>query len=276
MSAAGTQMGDAIASGGSPSRKGPPEAARAAGGAARVERFDHRCADAKPLQVQAYAEIRAKEGRGKALVLVYARRDAVHPGEIFIGLRLVAMRIEAGREGARASWSVRLEARTETLRHVGTPHSHYISNPSRREGRRRAFRSDETGALDWLDYVERNDRKGRGGFPCNWSPRMETRADDLGLAEESRVVALGLVLTEARTGSVVRLSGATIRIPDRMWRDPPARSKFADLLAMLSPFDRGARRKTLAGGARCRKCIVERRSAKRCFASQQSVVSHGN
>ena len=37
----------------------------------------------------------------------YARHDSVRSDDIFIGLRLVGPRIEAGKEGAEAHWSVR-------------------------------------------------------------------------------------------------------------------------------------------------------------------------
>ena len=265
---AGTHVGDAIASGGPALREGPRSASQAGGGPLiRIERFSHRCADAEPLRVQAYAEVGSRDGRGKALVLVYVRRNSMRPRELFIGLRLVALRVDAGREGPWANWSVRLDARAGTVRHLGDKHSHFISSPSRSERRRRAFRSGETGTLDWLDSAERIDRIERVRFPCNWSPRLETRADALGLTEEDRDAALGLVLTEGRTGMTVRLSGAVIRVPDRMWREPPASSKVTDLFAKLRASVRHYGRPNVGRRAKCRKCAAERRRAMRTFAS---------
>ena len=43
--------------------------------AGQTVRFEHRCTDAEPRQVQAYAQLMSEDGCAKALVLVYARRD---------------------------------------------------------------------------------------------------------------------------------------------------------------------------------------------------------
>ena len=229
--------------------------------ASRTERFEHRCADAEPLQVQGYAGIGSEDGRANAVVLVYARRNAVQNGEVFVGVRLVAMRLEAGSGHGRAGWSVSFEARSEAAFHAGAGHSHYIGIPSRSERRRRAFRSNETGVLNWFDHPERTGRIRRAGFPCNWSPRMETTADALGLTEENRDVALGLALTERETGHAVRLDGIVVRIPNRIWHERPARSTTPDPLARLGLVGRRHGRLTAGRGVRCRRCAAERRKA---------------
>ena len=110
-------------------------------------RFERKCADAEPHQVQAYAELGSEDGRVRALVLAYTRHDAVRRDDIFIGARLVAMRIEAGKDSAGAAFSLRMEARSAAARHVGTEHSHYDSNPARGEAEQRAFRT-APGPLD--------------------------------------------------------------------------------------------------------------------------------
>ena len=231
--------------------------------AMQTVRFEHRCADANPHQVQAYAELGSEDERARALVLIYVRRDAERQDEIVIGARLVAMRIESGSAGAM--WSVSLEARTTAGRHIGARQSHYICCPARGEGRRRPFRTDGNGVLEWLDHPEPPDAMSNR-YPCNWSPRMETTAAALGLTGENRSVALDLVLTESDGGSTVRLCGPTILIPDRIWHARPP--KNPDLLASLNPFGRDGLWQTLARAARSRECIRERRCAKRDFAAR--------
>ena len=270
MNAAGTQMDDGVAW----CRSSPRGAAtgdatdRQVFRAMQTVRLEHKFADAEPHQVQAYAELDSEDGRARALVLVYARRDAVRRCEIFIGARLVAMRLEAGRRSAGAKWSVSMEACTAADRHIGTKHSHYINCPARGEGRRRAFRTDRTGALDWLDYPEPVDGKGSGGYPCNWSPKMETTAAALGMTHECRKVALELVMTETDSENTVRLSGLTICIPDRIWHELPSEPKIPGLFAPLNPFVPGGLWQTLARAARYQECIRERRNAKRDFAAK--------
>ena len=229
-------------------------------------RFEHRCADAEPHQVQAYAELSSNDGCARALVLVYVRRDAVHGRELVIGARLVAIRLEAASAGTK--WLVSLEAHTESGRHMGAKHSHYISCPARGEGRRRPFRTDGTGVLDWIDYAEPVDGKGNGGYPYNWSPKMEATAATLGMNNESRNVSLELVLAEADSGNTVRLRGPSIRIPDRFWNECLSEPKTPGLFASLNPFVRNGLWRMLARAARHQECIRERRCAKRDFAAK--------
>ena len=227
-------------------------------------RFEHRCADAEPHRVQAYAEMGSEDGRARALVLVYARRGLERGNDVHVGVRLVAMRLDAGRTGAK--WSVRLEAGTASDRHIGHDHSHYVSFPARGEARRRPFRTNSDGVLDWLDYTEPFGGTGGCSYPCNWSPRMEAPAAALELTHESRNVALDLVLTEADGGNPVRLCGPTILVPDRIWYARPSNPANPDLLASLNPFAQGGLWQTLARATRSLECVRERRWAKRTFA----------
>ena len=58
--------------------------------------FERHCADAEAYQVQAYADLESEDGLARALVLAYARHDAVRRDDVFVGLRLVALRVRAG------------------------------------------------------------------------------------------------------------------------------------------------------------------------------------
>ena len=235
--------------------------------AAETIRFERHCANAEAHRVQAYAELASERGRARALVLAYARHDAVRRDDIFIGLRLVALRIEAGEGGASTRWSMRLEAQSAGGAFVGTEHAHYDSNPARGEGERRAFRADAAGTLDWLDFTEPDDEGGHGSYPHNWSPEMETTAAQLALSDATREVALDLVLTRADSGEPLRLPGPTLRVPDGFWHERPPKPKTLGLLAALNPFEEGGVWQWMARGAKYRKCIEERRAAKRRFAA---------
>ena len=235
--------------------------------AMQTVQFEHKCADEVPHQVQACAELKSEDGRARALALLYARRESVRR-EILLGARLVAMRLEAGRDNGGMKWAVGMEARTAAARHIGERHTHYICCPTRGEGVRRAFRTDRTGVLDWLDYAEPFGGNGRGGFPCNWSPRMETTAAALRMSPESPHVALGLVLTEVESGHTIRLSGPDMTVPDRIWREPPPKLAIRGWFASFNPFARGGLLWTLARAARYRECVRARRSAKREFVAK--------
>ena len=231
-----------------------------------TERFDDEHADAGPHQVQAWTEIRSEDGRARALVLVYARRDADHPGRILVGAQLVAVRLEGGRERAGASWSVRVDARSVAARCLGAEHSHYISSQAPGEGRRRAFRSDGSGVLAWFQGPEPGSG-GSGGYPCNWSPRMETTADALGLTEDDREVSLALVLTEAECRCAVRLPEISIRVPDRIWHERRPGAGFTGWLAKLGLLGRFRVWRALVRSARYRRHAAERSRAIRQFSA---------
>ena len=231
-----------------------------------TERFDDEHADAGRHQVQAWSEIGSRDGRARALVLAYARRDAEHPGRILVGVRLVAVRLEGGRERAGANWTVSLDARSAVARCLGAEHSHYISSQAPGESRRRAFRSDGTGGLAWFQCPEPGSGDNRG-YPCNWSPRMETTTDALGLTEDDREVSLALVLTGVESRSAVHLSGITIRVPDRIWYERRPRAGFTGWLAKLGLLERFSVWRALVRSLRYRRFVAQRGRAMRKFAA---------
>ena len=233
-----------------------------------VIRFERHCANAEAYRVQAYAELSSEHGRARALVLAYVRHDAVRRDDIFVGLRLVALRVEAGEDGADSHWSMRLEVRSRGGGFAGTEHAHYDSNPARGEGERRAFRAGAAGTLDWLDFTEPEEEGDRGMYPQHWSPEMETTAAHLALSDGAREVTLHLVLTRLDSGESIRLPGPALWIPDRIWHERPPKPKTLGLLAALNPFEEGGVWQWVARGAKYGKCIEERRAAKRHFAAQ--------
>ena len=231
-------------------------------------RFERHCANAEAHRVQAYAKLESHGGRARALVLAYARHDAVRRGDVLIGLRLVALRVRAGEETADERWSVRLNARSARGNYVGAEHAHYDSNPARGEGERRVFRADPSGMLDWLDFAELGDDEDHGVYPYNWSPEMETTAAQLELSDAAREVALDLVLTQLESGEAIRLSGPTVWIPDQIWHERPPKPKVLGFFATLNPFQEGGVWQSLARGSKYRGCIQERRAAKWSFEAQ--------
>ena len=172
-------------------------------------RFERHCADAVQHQVQAWGQIESDDGRSHALVLAYARHHPVRRDDIFIGLRLVVLHVEAGEEAADAHWSLRMEANGPRS-YVGPEHDSYDSNPAPGEGERLAFRADGRGVLQWLDSTEPGDEDDRGGHPHNWSPEMETTAAELALSDSAREVTLDLVLTQLEPAEAMRMPGPTV------------------------------------------------------------------
>ena len=234
--------------------------------------FHRKCADAEPYRVQAYASLRSDDARGRALVAYYARRDPVRREEVFVGMDLVAMEVEAGRDWGDAPYAVRLDASSGEERQVmGPDYATYSANPEPGTGEERTFRTDGDGRTAWLDFVEPTEPKGKTDRSYNWSPSLEATATELGLDESDRRVLLGLTLTNGETGAEIRMTGPVLWIPDRVWNQVPPKPRRLGLFGMLNPFDEGSVWTWLSKAARYGHCVDERRYAKRWFGQTSSV-----
>ena len=229
-------------------------------------RFERYCSDAEPYRVQAYAALRSGDGRARALVNLYARRDAVRLDEVFVGMRLVAMAIDAGPKWAAAPFSIYMSARSSDQMIHGAEHARYSANPTPGDGERRAFRTDGSGRMVWLDFVEPTEPEGETDRSHNWSPELEVTATELGLTDQDRSATLNLTAAHAQTDAEIRLAGPALWIPERIWSQKPDKPKALGLFGMLNPFEKGSVWRWLAHRTRYGHCIDERRHAKRWFS----------
>ena len=233
--------------------------------------FHRECADAEPFRVQAYASLRSDDGRGRALARLYARRDPVRREEVFVGMDLVAMEVEAGRDWGDAPYAVRLDARSGIRQVMGPDYTTYSANPAPGMGEERTFRTDGDGRTAWLDFVEPTEPEGKTDRSHNWSPSLEATATELGLDESDRRVRLGLTLANGETDDEIRLTGPALWIPDRVWNQVPPKPRTLGLFGMLNPFDEGSVWAWLSNAARYGHCVDERRYAKRWFRQSSFV-----
>ena len=229
-------------------------------------RFERDCSDAEPYRVQAYAALRSEDGRARALVNLYARRDAVRLDEAFVGMRLVAMAIDAGPKWAAAPVSIYMSARSTDQMIHGAEHARYSANPTPGDGERRAFRTDGSGRMVWLDFVEPTEPEGETDRSHNWSPDLEVTATELGLTDHDRSATLDLTVAHAQTDAEIRLAGPALWVPEKIWSQKPDKPKALGLFGMLNPFEKGSVWRWLAHRTRYGHCIDERRHAKRWFS----------
>ncbi|MDE0053755.1 MAG: hypothetical protein OXT64_05790 [Gammaproteobacteria bacterium] len=241
--------------------------------AGTVVEFHRKCADAEPYRVEAYAALHSEGDRARALATIYARRDAVRREEVFLGMRIVALQLQAGPEWANAPYAIHLTAQASERQVTGPDHPTYSANPEPGMGEQRAFRADNDGRMAWLDFVEPTEPERETNRAYNWSPMLETTATELGLDESDRRVLLGLTLTHGETGEEIPLTGPALRVPDRVWHQVPPKPRRLGLLATLNPFDKGSVWAALGNAARYGHCIDERRYAKRWFRDIPSTES---
>ena len=241
--------------------------------AGAVVEFHRKCANAEPFRVGAYAALRSEDGRARALANFYARRDAVRREEVFVGMQLVALELQAGQEWADASYAIRLEAQANGSRVAGPDHTTYSANPEPGMGEQRAFRTDVHGHMAWLDFIEPTEPEREADRSYNWSPMLETTATELGLNESDRRLLLGLTLTHGETGAEIRLTGPALWVPDRVWNQIPPKPRRLGFFAMMNPLDKGSVWAAVGNAARYRHCVDERRHAKRWFKKTSSTES---
>ena len=227
--------------------------------------FHRKCADAERYRVQAYAVLESSDDRARALAHIHARRDPVRREEIFVGMNLVAMQLEAGPDWSDTPYSIRLNACSSARQIEGPDHTEYDANPEPGLGERRTFRTDAHGSMAWLDFVEPTEPEGRTDRSYNWSPPLETTAGELGIDESDRRVQLGLTLTHGATGAQIRLTGPALWVPDRIWYLTPPEPRRLGFFGMLNPFDEGSVWAALSNASRHGRCIDERRYAKLWF-----------
>lgn len=235
--------------------------------------FHRQCADADPYRVQAYASLQSQDGRARALARFYARRDAVRREEVFVGMNLVAMELEAGPKWGDTPFAMRLDASSSRGQVTGPDYTKYSTNPAPGMGEQRMFRTDGQGWMAWLDFVEPTEPEGKTERAYNWSPELEATATELGLDESERRVLLGLTFTHGETGAEIRLTGPALRVPDRLWNEIPPEPRMLGLFGMLNPFDEGSVWSWLSNAARYGHCVNERRYAKHWFRTTSSTGS---
>ena len=237
--------------------------------------FHRKCADVERYQVWAYGALRSEDGRARALASFYARRHAVQLDEVFVGLQLVALRVDAGAAWADAPFALRMDAQSTGRRIAGADHLEYGANPERGVGEAVAFGADVDGQADWLDFVEPAEGEKLLDRRFNHSPVMEVTASELALSDPDRRVTLALTLTNGRTGDEIVLAGPAMQVPDRIWNANPPEPRVLGFFESLNPFDEGSVWRWMAHQARYDHCVEERRHAKRWFADRARVGAGG-
>ena len=227
--------------------------------------FHRKCADVEPYQAWAYGALRSEDGRARALAGFYARRHAVQLDEIFVGLQLVALRVDAGAAWADAPFALRMDAHSTGHRIIGNDHIDHGTNPERGVGEVVAFGADIDGRADWLDFVEPAQGEKLFERCFNHSPQMEVSATELALSDSDRRVTLALTLTHRETGDEIVLTGPALQVPDRIWDANPPEPRVLGFFESLNPFDEGSVWRWMAHQARYNHCVEERRYAKRWF-----------
>ena len=223
----------------------------------RIE-FSRRCADEDAFRVKAYARMESPGGRARAVAAVLAGFPAEGGGSVRVDVRLQRLRIDGGEGWRNASYTIRLLAHGGSSELEGPAVGDFLENEEWRN-----FRMDGTGRADWITFVEPGEEADGAEDFHNESPDLGFEARDLGVKGPDGEFGLGLEIRNRANGEVLVLHGPLVRIPERVWAmDPPAPRPLG-LLETLDPAEEGGLPRFLGRAWKYRKCIGERRAAKR-------------
>lgn len=229
--------------------------------------FNCMCADENPYSVQAYARMASKDGRARAAVALRAgyRYQATGGRTVYIDLGLHRLRLNAGAGWENADFSIRLVGRAGQRTMEGPKVRHYVHDADGREPVRRNFRTDATGAADWITFIEPDDRREDTDRFYRMGPQLDFKAQDLRVDSPRQEIELTLVLANEATGETLALHGPRLRVPERLWAMTPPTPRTLGLAKALNPLQEGGLFNTLGHAWKYRKCIEERRAAKRAL-----------
>ena len=224
--------------------------------------FNRPCADEEPYSVQAYARMASADGRAQAVVAYRAGYRATEGKTAYVELHLHRLKLNAGQTWGNTTYALQITGRSDRRVAEGEKVRRYID--ARERGPvYRDFRTDATGATDWITFIESDDRRGDADRFHRIGPPLSLKAHDLQVDSPQQEIDLTLTLESQATGDTLVLQGPRLRVPERIWAMTPPGFQALGLAETLNPRQEGGLFDTLARAWKYRQCIAERRAAKR-------------
>ena len=228
--------------------------------------FNRMCADEQPYRVQAYARMESPDGRGRAVAAVQAGYRAAGEKTVHVDVWIQRLKLDGGEAWRNADYTIRLTARSARATVEGRKVGSYVDDATGREG----FSTDASGAADWITFVEPEDEDEDSDHFYHFEPELDVRARDLGVEGPQDEFDLALVLENEANGRTLELRGPRVRVPERIWAMDPPVPRALGLLETLNPAQEGGLFNTLGQAWKYRKCIEERKAAKRFLGPYRS------
>ena len=222
--------------------------------------FNQMCADEHPYRVQAYARMESRDGRARVVAAVQAGYRATGGKTVYIDVRIQRLKVNAGKEWQNADYTIRLKGRSARNVVEGREFRSYVDPPAPAH---RNFRTGEAGTADWITFVEPEDRAESSDRFYRFGPELDFKARDLEVEGPQDEFDLALMLQNEANGQTLELWGPRVRVPERIWTMNPPTPKILGLVQMLNPSQEGGLFSTLGRAWKYRKCIEERKAAKR-------------
>ena len=221
--------------------------------------FNRMCADEEPYQVKAYARMESPDGRARAVAAVLAGYRATGGKTVFVDVLIQRLKLDAGTHWRNANYTIGLTARSEHAAVEGREVGLYVEGG---KGEIR-FTTGDSGTADWITFVEPdNEDEGLERFH-RFAPELDFTDRELKVNGPQDEFDLTLLLRNETNGRTLSLAGPRVRIPERIWALEPPAAGTLGLLGMLNPVQEGGLFDVLGQSWKYRKCIKERRAAKR-------------
>ena len=231
-------------------------------------RFDHLCSElghgyGAYRQAYAFFEKRSPDDRYEALVLanVHVGWIAGPPGPNGISLLIEKKRLALPSEWYGDPFGLALQlVAVKTQQAITGPVLTRYVHVTPDQGGEKVYRLSTTGELDWVRFVEPEERDPQADKEHRHPPELRLYGKDIPGLEGD--YALNLVLENTRTGARVTLEGPVLENLPALLQIEKPQSGVLGFAQAMNPFQQGGVWSWLRTGWRYRNCIQLRKQAK--------------
>ena len=230
--------------------------------------FNRMCADEEPYRVKAYTRLESPGGQARAVAAVLAGYRATGGKTVFVEVRIQRLKLDAGDHWRNARYTIRLTARSDRAMVEGSEVGRYVESA---KGELR-FTTGDAGTADWTTFVEPDDRHEDSERFHRFAPELNFTDGALRVNGPQDEFDLSLTLRNERNGRTLELAGPRVRIPERIWALKPPVPGTQGWAETLNPAREGGLFNFLGRSWKYRKCIEERRTAKRFLGAYTTAT----
>ena len=231
-------------------------------------RFDHLCSElghgyGAYRQAYAFFEKRSPDDRYEALVLanVHVGWIAGPPGPNGVSLLIEKKRLALPSEWYGDPFGLALQlVAVKTQQAITGPVLTRYVHVTPDQGGEKEYRLSTTGELDWVRFVEPEERDPQADKEHRHPPELRLYGKDIPGLEGD--YALNLVLENTRTGARVTLEGPVLENLPALLQIEKPQSGVLGFAQAMNPFQQGGVWSWLRTGWRYRNCIQLRKQAK--------------
>ena len=230
--------------------------------------FERHCATEEPYRVQAYGRFTTRDAEAEVLGLVMAGHAGALVENPVIAVAMQAMRLRDLPDWAGDPFSLALAVSDGSRSATSEAATAYLASTPGSPPGPRPFRIDESGAYDWLTFVEPGEAQpGTDAKLYRIPPDLAVSHTRFPGAGWETALELTVLVRNHRSGAQFALHGPVALVPATIMDGAAPKPRRLGLVQTLNPFQEGGLFQSVRRAAKYRNCIDERRAAKRAFAA---------